>query len=145
MKIKLLTGAVALLALPAFAQMATPGMDVTSFDTDSDGMISDAEFRTGFDSAGTMSRYDTDGDMMLSEQEYNDGFGNIGDYREEGYEARAFGDLDSDADGMLNNDEYNQAFFGEYDRDQSGMIEEAEFEAIGNDMGEDGLFGEQDS
>ncbi len=140
MKMKLLTAAAALVAMPAFAQMATPEMDVTSFDTDGDGMLSNTEFNTGFDGAGTMGRYDSDDDMMLSEDEYNAGFGNIGDFREEGYEARGFGDLDADADGMLNNEEYNNAFFGEYDRDRSGMIEEGEYEAIGTDMGEGGLF-----
>lgn len=128
--------AAAMLAAPAFAQVATPDMDM-----DGDGILTQDEYNTGFSQAGTFGGYDADGDSMLSQEEFDAGFANIGEHRDEGFQMGAFEDFDADADGMLNEDEYNSALFSSYDTDQSGDLNEQESMRIDEDMGEDGLFG----
>ncbi|EKE44402.1 hypothetical protein OCGS_1240 [Oceaniovalibus guishaninsula JLT2003] len=54
-----------------------------------------------------------------------------------------FGDMDANADGMLDETEYNEGMFKRYDRDQSGDIDEVEMEDYDRDMGEGGIFGDR--
>lgn len=66
--------------------------DFTNFDTDGDGVLNNDEFGVGFSGTDLFGNYDVDDDNNLTNTELNDGF---------------FGDSDTNADGMIDEDEFN--------------------------------------
>lgn len=69
-----------LLATPALADFHE------EWDADADGLLSEEEFRDGFDEAGVFEEWDEDGDGLLAAEEF---------------EAGLFGGYDDDADGLV--------------------------------------------
>lgn len=85
-KLTLASVAAALLtASPVLAQ------EMTEWDGDGDGAVSEEEFGTGFGEVGTYDGWDADGDGMLSEDEFNSG---------------VFGGYDSDDSGVIEEPEF---------------------------------------
>ena len=80
--------------------------------------------------AQELSEWDGDGDGAINEEEFGAGFG----------EAGVYGSWDEDGDGSLTEDEFNTGVYEGYDADDSGAIEEPEFDDVGDDMGDGGLF-----
>lgn len=116
------------LAAPASAQLVMKGYDI-----DGDGQLTGAEFRDLFDADGitNVAAFDTDGDGFLSEAEYEAGFGAAEvKWAELGYGTFQYTDWDLNADGLVSEEEYATGFMTIYDRDKSGQIDEAEFEAM---------------
>ena len=103
---------------PISANRAAP------WDANGDGLIQEAEYENLSGEGG--EAWDTNGDGRLDPQEFGIKWSEIGFNNSE----QAFDrwDADGDGDGVLSNDE----FFGsddwsDWDRDQSGTLEAAEF------------------
>ncbi len=118
--------ALSLLAVPAVAQ------EFSEWDSDGDGAISEEEFNTGFGENEAFNTWDANDDGGLDETEFGTGFGD----REVG----EFSEWDESGDGLVDNEEFNAGVYGNYDADDSGVIEEPEFGDMGDDIGDGGLF-----
>lgn len=126
------------------------------FDTNADGSLDQEEFSTSFQN--NFSESDTDADGSLSEDEFNaanfsnadaddDGFVDEDEFNagRTGMFGRfagddAFGEFDTDGDGVLTNEEFGTGFSGtdwfkSYDMDEDNTINDTEFnEGIFNDF-----------
>lgn len=78
--------ALGLAAAPAMAQD-----DWSAWDANSDGLIDNEEFNTGFGENDVYGTWDSDGDGSLTEDEFNTG---------------VFNSYDEDGDGSLNEEEF---------------------------------------
>ena len=97
-KLTLASAAAALLtASPLVAQ------EISEWDEDGDGAVSEEEFGTGFGEVGTYNEWDEDGDGALSEEEFNAGVYGGYDADDSGaIEEPEFGDVGDDmGDGGL--------------------------------------------
>ena len=50
------------------------------------------------------------------------------------------GEWDTDGDGANSEDEFTTGVYGEYDEDESGVIEQPELTGVGDDMGDEGFW-----
>lgn len=112
--------ALGLAAVPALAQ------EWNDWDEDGDSALSEEEFVTGFGESEAFDEWDADDDGLVSEFEYATGFKND-------YDAGAFAAADANADAQLTEDEFGGAVFGQYDEDESGVLEEEEASVFGDD------------
>lgn len=128
------TVAVSLLAAPAIAQ------EVGAWDGDSDGIISEEEFGTGFGETGVFDEWDANDDEALSQDEFNAGIGDNTDEFNERFGENSFSEWDEDGDGALSEDEFEGGVYSTYDADDSEGIEEPEFGDLGDDMGDGGFW-----
>ncbi|WP_292292520.1 hypothetical protein, partial [Marivita sp.] len=87
---------------------------------------SEEEFDAGFGEIEVFDEWDENDDELVSEFEYSTGF-------ENDYDAGGFAEADADADAQLTEDEFGDAVFGEYDQDDSGVLEEEEASVFGDD------------
>lgn len=74
--------------------------------------------------------WDIDGDSVILSNEFLDGWGDL----------NTFHRLDADGDEKLSEQEFTLGIFEKYDEDTSGLIEDPELTAIGDDMGAGGLW-----
>lgn len=128
------TVAVSLLAVPAVAQ------EIGAWDADTDGVISQEEFGTGFGETGVYDEWDADDDGALTENEFNTGIGENEDEFTERFGEDAYSQWDEDGDGALSEDEFEGGVYSSYDEDESEGIEEPEFSDLGDDMGDGGFW-----
>jgi len=112
--------ALGLAAAPALAQ------EWSDWDEDGDSALSEEEFDAGFGEIEVFDEWDENDDELVSEFEYSTGF-------ENDYDAGGFAEADADADAQLTEDEFGDAVFGEYDQDDSGVLEEEEASVFGDD------------
>ncbi|UWQ20400.1 hypothetical protein [Jannaschia sp. W003] len=119
----LAAGATAIaLATPAAAQMV-----LKSYDVNSDGKLTGAEFRGLFNDNPMMADLDTDADGFISEMEYQAAFGDPTILADTTFGSYAYTDWDKDSDGLVASTEFEEGFLTLYDQDESGDIDEAEF------------------
>ena len=84
--------ALGLAAAPAMAQE-----DLSTWDTDEDGILSEEEFGTGFGENEAFDTWDADGDGLLSEDEFKSGvFGSYDEGDSGAIEERKLGDIGDD-------------------------------------------------
>jgi len=110
------------LAAPAAAQVV-----MKSYDVNSDGKLTGAEFRGLFNDNLTLAAYDTDQDGFLSKAEYDEAFGDAEIIGDTSFGTYSYTDWDLNADGLVADEEYEQGFLTLYDADESGDIDETEF------------------
>ena len=115
---------VTLAAVAALAGASATAQEIGAWDTNSDGLLEEAEFTEGFLSAGVFGRWDLDGDDLIGFSELSGGL---------------YGLWDADEDGELSVDEWDDAvdlWFGEqdvnlseeaWDENGDGIISQAEF------------------
>ena len=131
-----LASAGAIAALMAAAAVAQEG--VTDWDTDGDQMISQDEFRAGWDEAGVFDAWDADDDDAVSQEEFDAGVAEADDASD--WADADIAAWDEDASGDLSGDEFANAVFTEHDADASGDWNEEETAAFGDDAGEGGVW-----
>ncbi|MGJ3265009.1 MAG: hypothetical protein ACFE0R_17420 [Salinarimonas sp.] len=125
--------ALALMAGPAAAQA------YGDWDANSDAMIDQTEWNTGWANQGLTGSIDADGDGSITRTEFEEAIGDEARFTER-YGETAYEDWDSNDDDVLNDEELSAGMYSAYDADDSGGIDETEFGAYEDDVGEEGLF-----
>lgn len=122
----------------------------TEWDSDADGAFDNDEF---YDS--TFETADRNNDDGIDEQEWSEGYNNaFGDYAEEGdfatydenddgildneewstgfADSDWFNDYDADDNDLVENNEWNRGLFDDWDDDESGYLEDQEYDLYNN-------------
>lgn len=90
----------------------------SDWDADSDGMLTEEEFRSWWADANPFERWDVDADANLSEEEWSATFD------------ADMGEVDLDGDGNVTRQEVEDALFGIWDDDGDGRLGEDEWHGI---------------
>ncbi len=100
----------------------------TTWDSDSDGVLTADEFGSGLNQGVWWTQWDTDGDGSLNQQEFDAAVSD-----REWHEDGLFSEWDADGDGELSEDEWEAGLFDTWDENSDNRIGEEEYDS--------GLFG----
>ncbi len=96
-----------------------------AFDANDDDILDENEYNAGFESyygddyEYGFSDWDADGDSEITEAEFGEGFGTYG--------TGLYDDFDADGNSELTDTEFGRGMFGIYDADESGFLDENEY------------------
>lgn len=103
--------------------------DFAAWDTNSDGMLDNNEFRTRFNDGGWYGDWDGDRNGTLSKEEFGTVNTAWGDAPEGVDTNGLFDTWDADEDGLVGNDEAATGAFSAWDRDRNNRVDTNEFNA----------------
>lgn len=118
----------------------TTGNRFDTWDTDRSGTIDRDEFSTG---AAESGQYDdwVGEKPYLTRQEFHRAIGDTSKDDMASFDSeQAFDTWDADQNDQLTEDEFNQGWYRNYDRDESGDLDESEFGMFEEDADKGGWF-----
>lgn len=106
----------------AFAQDSGSGSpDMSDWDSNGDGMLTEDEFYDGVSDAGLYDDWDTDSDGLIEESEYSQ----IG--IDDSYDS-----WDANSDGYLDSGEFYDGIYSYYDENEDGHWDDGEWDDAGD-------------